>query len=285
MNATAAASGSAVQVEQVRLLPGRSPASILYRAVERERPSKVFVLFSGGKDSSVTLDYLWRHHGGIITGALHIVTGIGLQSTHDFVRSFCADRGIPLYEAAAPPGEYEAMVREHGFPGPGAHRYPYIRLKERALDRFIAEQKQHRMDRIGLITGVRIAESKRRMGTCRDIRRDGAQVWIATHIDWSNAEMASYRAEHAVPMSPASELLHLSAECLCGGMADDPSELVWIEACYGDDPAVLCILALQDELRAIGHPRSRWGEKVENPEEPVDPGMTPLCFDCAQASA
>jgi 3'-phosphoadenosine 5'-phosphosulfate sulfotransferase (PAPS reductase)/FAD synthetase len=279
-------------VEQIALVPSREPSDILNRAIGEHGPSRVYVLFSGGKDSSVTLDYLWRFHRERIDGALHISTGIGLQTTHDFVRAFCAERGIPLAEAFAPEGEYERMVREHGFPGPGQHRMAYIRLKERALDAFIRERKRHWLDRIGLVTGVRTGESRRRMGTCIDVRRDGAQVWIAPLIDWSNADMRRYREEHAVPMSPAAEALHHSYECLCGGMADlddAQDEWFWIKAFAPTDPSVLLIDRLQRELAAAGHPRCRWGVKVEDEPNPVDLGMEPLfapmCWECPLVAA
>lgn len=41
--------------EQLRLAPARDPGDIIQRAIDEEKPSRLFVLFSGGKDSTVVL--------------------------------------------------------------------------------------------------------------------------------------------------------------------------------------------------------------------------------------
>ena len=273
--------------EPLRLIPGREPAAILAEAMLKEKPSKAFVLFSGGKDSSVTLEYMWRNHRKMVTGALHVNTGIGLSSTREFAKVFCESRNIPFHEAHAPLA-YEDLIRrgwlskdgtrQVGFPGPAAHRFMYSWLKERALDAFVSLQKDHRLDRIGLITGVRAEESARRMGTTLDIRRDGAQVWIAPLIDWSSYDMQAYRTTYSVPMSPASSTIHISAECLCGAFGD-PRELNMIETFYGDDPVCGRIRKLEREMETKGVARCKWSTKFVGDPDPLGP-PGPLCVGC-----
>ena len=278
--------------EPLRLIPGREPAAILAEAMLKEKPSKAFVLFSGGKDSSVTLEYMWRNHRKMVTGALHVNTGIGLSSTREFAKVFCESRNIPFHEAHAPLA-YEDLIRrgwlskdgtrQVGFPGPAAHRFMYSWLKERALDAFVSLQKDHRLDRIGLITGVRAEESARRMGTTLDIRRDGAQVWIAPLIDWSSYDMQAYRTTYSVPMSPASSTIHISAECLCGAFGH-PRELDLIEAIYGDDPVCGRLRKLEKEMESDGVARCKWAANLPGDPVPIEP-PGPLCVGCYKVGA
>lgn len=272
--------------DQIRLIPGREPGAIIEQALKLHNPSKAFVLLSGGKDSTVTLDYLWRNHPDIVTGALHLNTRIGLRSTNDFARQFCEERSIPFFEAAAPVS-YEDMVRRgwwskernqrmRGFPGSGAHLFSYSWLKERSLDAFTNIYKDHRLDNIMLLTGVRAEESVRRMGTCVDVDKDGSKIWVAPLIDWTRRDMQEHRTFYSVPMSPASSTLHISAECLCGAFGE-PGELDLIGTFY-DDPVVPRIRRLEKEMEAAGEPRCKWA--VSLPDDPVQTAAPRLCVDC-----
>lgn len=261
----------------MRLIPAREASEIFGMAIAIHNPIARMVLFSGGKDSSVTLDYMWRNHRSEITGALHINTGIGLQSTHDFAKQFCDERGIPFYEITTKE-VYEEIVEKHGFPGSGAHMKMYVRLKERPLDAFIAATKRKWKDRIALITGVRAEESRRRMGTCISVDRKGAKVWIAPLIDWSMRDMQAYREKYSVEMSPASSTIHLSAECLCGAFGS-PDELDLIET-FHPDPSLKRIRALEKKLASEGHRRCRWGVTVPGEESKDNMAPGPMCVGC-----
>ena len=62
---------------------------------------------------------------------------------------------------------------EYGFPGPAAHRYMYIWLKERSLREVSLEAQDGQNRRVMLITGVCSSESQRRMGHVEPVQRDG----------------------------------------------------------------------------------------------------------------
>lgn len=272
--------------EQRRLIPAREPGAIIEQALKLHNPTKAFVLFSGGKDSSVTLDYLWREHREIVSGALHLNTGIGIQSTRDFAREFCEERGIPFHQGFAPIA-YEDLVRqgwwnvkkrqrENGFPGSAAHLFSYAWLKERALDAFVSMYKNGRNDRVMLLTGVRAEESIRRMGTCVDVERDGGKVWVAPLIDYTARDMQEHRTFYSVPMSPASTEIHISGECLCGAFGQ-PSEIDLIGGLY-DDPVVPRIRALEKEMECRGVARCKWGVNLRDDEIPTSAPR--LCVNC-----
>jgi 3'-phosphoadenosine 5'-phosphosulfate sulfotransferase (PAPS reductase)/FAD synthetase len=242
---------------------------LLADAIAEHQPRKVFALFSGGNDSAVLVSWARINFGRRIDAAVFVDTGTALPGVRRFVEDFCANRYIPLltYDAG---DEYDRMVREHGFPGPAGHRFAYVRLKERQIDALVREHKEHRNDRIMLLTGVRRAESVRRMGTTQPVRRDGSQVWVAPLIDWTHADMRAYREHHDMEESPVAALLHRSGECNCGAFAA-PGEREELASLW---PSWWAERMAPLEA-ATGR---RWGERPAREHQPSEPG--PMCSDC-----
>jgi 3'-phosphoadenosine 5'-phosphosulfate sulfotransferase (PAPS reductase)/FAD synthetase len=246
---------------------------IVIDAIVEHEPSKVFVLFSGGGDSSVLLSWARINFGRRIDAAVFIDTGTALPGVREFVETFCVNRYIPLFVLEAGDA-YARMVRKHGIPGPGAHLYPYVWLKERQLDKLVREQKAHRTDRILLLTGARRAESTRRMGTAVPIKRDGSTVWANPLIDWTNADMRAYRDHHQLEQSTVAALMHRSGECNCGAFAkpgerDELRSLwpTWFEA---------TIAPLERDAAKRGLP-CVWGQRQSGDDSRVGP----MCQGCA----
>jgi 3'-phosphoadenosine 5'-phosphosulfate sulfotransferase (PAPS reductase)/FAD synthetase len=248
---------------------------LLIDAIVEHNPGKVFALFSGGNDSSVLTSWARITIGQKLDAAVYIDTGTALPGVRDFVEAFCANRYLPLVVLEAGDA-YQRMVKRWGVPGPGAHRYPYVWLKERQLDRLIREHKQHHRDRIMLLTGVRRAESIRRMGTVESVKRDGCTVWVAPLLDWTHHDMRAYREHHQLEQSNVAALIHRSGECNCGAFADD-GEREMLRSLYPDWWQEI-IGRAEDAARARGL-HDRWGERP--------PGVTPatdragrLCASC-----
>lgn len=235
-----------MSLEQVAL-------EIFDRAVATYQPSHVFILTSGGNDSVVPLHLIHNHRP--YTAAVHVDTGIGIPETQEHLRAQCEAWGVPLkvYKATEntkadgtpDPQMYDDIVKQHGFPGPTLHTRMYNRLKERQLERLIREHKTHHRDKIMLVTGVRRAESRRRMGYVEETQERGARVWVAPVADWTDEMMASYRREHDITPNPVSAKLGISGECLCGAYAKK-GELAAICAHYPEVGKRL--LDLQDEV-------------------------------------
>lgn len=277
----------------------RKAFAILEDAVQTEiidagrELAAVVILFSGGNDST-TLAHLFRHTA---SHAAHANTGIGIEATRQFVRDTCAGWDLPLIEKHPLPGQtyrdivlgrYRAKNGKQpwpgGFPGPAAHFMMYRMLKERALRQVRKELVTNpRKQRVIYLTGVRTAESARRLMTTTAagaVRREGSVVWVSPLIGWSALDLNAYRRVHAdVPVNGVSANLHMSGECLCGAFAHH-GELDEIEFWYPEMAAE--IRALEAEVQALGvgdEAHCQWGwDKNRDREKPSRSG--PLCKSC-----
>lgn len=242
----------------------RESEAIYRAAYEEYKPSKVFALFSGGDDSLSSTLFASKQEG--FTGCIHINTGTGIRQTSEYVRETCSKMRWPLVELHPTEKSYEEFVLEHGFPGPAAHRYCYIWLKEKPLRWFVANvAKNSTHDRVMLITGVRLQESTRRMGHVEKVMREGSRVWTAPLLYWSKLDCLRWIASQGVARNPVAELLHGSKECNCGAYANNETsnELEEIRLWYPETAGQ--IDALQVKAKAAGV-HCKWG--VKPPEEP-----------------
>jgi 3'-phosphoadenosine 5'-phosphosulfate sulfotransferase (PAPS reductase)/FAD synthetase len=243
-------------------------------AIVDHEPSSMFALFSGGNDSAVLTAWARMRFGRRLDAAVFIDTGTALPGVREFVEAFCANRYLPLIVLEAGDA-YQRMVRKHGLPGPGAHLYPYVWLKERQLDRLIRERKTHPRDRIVLLTGARRAESQRRMSKAVPVWRSGSTVWVNPLLDWTNADMRAYREQHGLEQSEVAALIHRSGECNCGAFAGpgEREELrsLWPEW-FEENIAPLERIAAGRGLPCV------WGERARRPIDDGNVGL--LCSDC-----
>lgn len=248
---------------------------VIDAAVAEHQPVKVFALFSGGHDS-VTSTHIAAQHPAF-SGVVHVNTGIGIEETRDYVRATCAQHGWPLYELHAPEGLYERECLEFGMPGgPIQHGVFYQKLKDDQLRTLVREHKRFRGDRVGLVTGVRLAESQRRMKVHPEpIRREGAQLWINPILSFTAYDIGDYMEANDIARNPVVDKLHRSGECLCGALAR-PEELDEIGFWY---PAVAQrIKDLEHECFKRGVPHN-WGSAPSQPMNENQP-MLPLCQSC-----
>lgn len=248
---------------------------IVQEAKAEHKPSRTFLLYSGGNDSQVLLHSMWRHADEIV----HIDTGIGIPEVADFCRKVAGGFAIP-YTELHPPIGYENLVLNvfSGMPGPGYHRWTYTRLKERPIRQLIRHHRRYNGERFMLLGGVRRAESARRANR-EIVHRQGGTVWVQPLIDWTNDEMREYRQRFDVVQSEVAANLHMSGECLCGAMADQDesrSERAAIKFFYPDFDARLTALEQECERRGLKY--CEWG--VKRGAEP-EGQFTPACQSCA----
>lgn len=263
---------------------------IIENAVAEHKPAAIFALFSGGHDSLVSTHFAANILGNRLDGVVHIDTGIGIPETQEFVKAICETFCWPLkiYRAlentkadgTPDPKDYEAIIMEHGFPGPSAHQYMYNNLKLRQVERLVREHRGKRGRKVMLITGVRIEESSRRMGTVKDIQvppKGGGQVWVAPMLHHTSQDQHDYMAMHGLPRNPVKDKLCMSGECLCGAFAHK-GELQEIEFWY---PAVAArIKRLEQRVLAKYGQCSGW-EGSDFGIHDDRQQMLPLCAGCA----
>jgi 3'-phosphoadenosine 5'-phosphosulfate sulfotransferase (PAPS reductase)/FAD synthetase len=259
---------------------------IFNAAYDTHKPTAVFILTSGGNDSVVPL-HLFASDDRV-DATVHIDTGIRAPEVEPHVVAVAERFNIPLliYRASEntkadgtpDPQRYEDFVMKHGFPGPAQHTRMYNRLKQRAVERLVREHRGPRGTCVMLVTGVRKAESRRRMGYVEEEQRLGGQLWVAPVANWDNSAMSLYRAHHEIPKNPVSEKLGMSGECLCGAFAK-PGELDEIAKYY---PEVA--QRLRDLQARAGLPWG-YGERPDRQWREVEAGqgtlgLTPLCTSC-----
>ena len=255
-----------------------SAVNVIRDAIEEHNPVKVYVLVSGGNDSTVVADIAHRY-GPRVDAVVHINTGIGIEQTREFVRDFAANwLELPLIEKFAPK-TYEELVLEYGFPGPAAHRYMYSWLKERSLREVRREAQSGRRDRVMFITGVRHAESSRRMGHVRPVQRDGNTVWVAPILDFEHKDMWDYREREKMPTNEVVAILHMSGECLCGAFSK-PGEFEWIKMWFPEVAGR--IEKLQVMAKRQGVVSDTWGPQSSKKIKQAREAAGMLCSDCVQ---
>ena len=261
------------------------PDDVIGWALNQHDIKSTVCLFSGGHDSLTATHYVMENYAHLSPEVVHIDTGIGIPETQQFVIDTCERYGWPLsiYRAvnnvkadgAPDPMIYDDIVLQNGFPGPGAHRIMYSKLKQRQVRRVTRDRKRKHSDRVMFVSGVRKEESTRRMGTTEYIQRDGAQVWVAPLLDFTGSDQKQYMNEHDLPRNPVKDKLCVSGECLCGAFAHE-GELKEIEFWYLDTGKR--IRELERRVTEAGHKggweKSRWKRdaKVEK--------AGPMCATC-----
>lgn len=251
----------------------------LDEAIREHRPSHVFALFSGGHDSLCSTSVAAKHPS--FTAAVHINTGVGIEATRQFVRDTCEKQSWPLIEMHPDAKTYRDLIVEKGMPGgPKAHSTMYYWLKQRQVRRLVREHKQGIHGRVALVTGIRVAESERRMASvmAQPVHRIGAQVWVNPILDWTKTDCHDYMEAEGLDRNLTVDLLHRSGECLCGALAHY-SEIREIERWFPEEAAVLHgyeELAFQN-----GHPENVWGARLP---DKISRAQLPLCVSCEASS-
>lgn len=263
----------------------------LGRAIHMHNPARVFGLFSGGHDSLTAVMVAKSHPR--FTAAAHINTGIGIEATRIFVRETAAAIGITLLEYKATehtqasgkpdPQDYDAIVRQYGFPGPAKHASMYVRLKEKQLSRLerdheIGGRSFHKR-RVLYVSGARSQESVRRMGHVQEVQHEGRRIWCAPIHDWSKLDTTLLISWLGLKRNPVVDLIHKSGECLCGAFSEK-GELEELNMWDETRPAYNRIKALEAEEIA----RGRWGWEGRPPKCPKakirQPGI--MCNSCSK---
>ena len=244
-----------------------------------------YALFSGGHDSLCATWVAAQHP--LFRGVIHLNTGIGIEQTREFVRETCAQQSWPLIEIQAPEGRYDQLVLERGgFPyGVLSHNVMLFYLKQQPLERWFRNTDGP----VGLVTGIRRAESERRMGAgiSTPVRRWRRRYWVSPLLDWSKIDCNRLIESEGLSRNPVVDLLHRSGECLCGALARH-GEIREIARWYPE--AALRINKLERECEERGIVANVWAgfqaRKLAEGQMQLfsKAALAPLCTSC-EASA
>ena len=233
---------------------------ILTEALEKYRPIKVALLFSGGHDSLVNTHVC----ANILTGlqiafvVYHGDTTIGIPETQEYVKDVCKKYNWNLI-IRRPPNKkdwYDELIKGYGFPGPTkqSHQICYRRLKERALNAFVTHEcktSPYKREFVLLCSGVRKDESKIRMGYVHETSKDRSKIWTNPVFYFTEKDCERYMKEYDLPRNPVKDRICISGECLCGAFGGK-EEFAEIKTCYPETAAR--INALHEMAIANGHP-------------------------------
>lgn len=265
------------------MLENACPNDITQAAIESFSPVKKFVGFSGGNDSLATAHFSMENIPDC--GIFHIVTGIGLKLVEEYVRDVCKKYYWPLTIIRAKEDcgqDYRQLVLAHGFPGPAHHYKMFQRLKERAALKLLRDNKSNTSDNVMLATGIRQDESKRRGGYKYSvIDFTGNLMWVNPLYYKSKIWFLNYIAEHKLPQNPASKIMGMSGECLCGAFAEK-GELELIRRVEPETADY--IQSLEVEVRQAGH---NWGWEDKPPKKrctKTGDMFMPFCVGCERKS-
>jgi 3'-phosphoadenosine 5'-phosphosulfate sulfotransferase (PAPS reductase)/FAD synthetase len=230
------------------------------------------------------------------SGCIHLDTRTGVPETRAFVEDTCRERGWPLEVYEAPAGEYERLVLDgyrtrdgrlhQGFPsGLKSHSTMYYYLKQRQIQAAIKRHKTSRFERIGLLTGIRTAESARRERTVMGQRAlvykdpERSAVWFNPIRDWEKQDCLYFLEQQGIGRNPVSVNCHRSGECLCGALANhaELGEIAFFYPEVGERYA-----RMQSEAQARGLERWQWagGPRGRRRYSARAARALPLCTSC-----
>jgi 3'-phosphoadenosine 5'-phosphosulfate sulfotransferase (PAPS reductase)/FAD synthetase len=171
-----------------------------------------YVLFSGGKDSLCTLDYIRRIGLELkkdIT-ALHVDTTAGFPEVTEYVIETCEKLNVRL-EIVKPKRNYCELAKRWGIPSHNS-RWCCKELKIRPLRDFLKKIEEDKI----VFDGIRAVES--------NLRAKYLPIWFHPSFNclsaspifhWSDEDVRTYIKDMNLPQSPVYKL-GTSAECWCG---------------------------------------------------------------------
>ena len=210
-----------------------TPFEIMDDAISKYNLNKLYVLFSGGKDSVCIAHFISTNYPDKFAGCVFTNTGIASQETRKFVISYCKEMGWKLYMTWPSDKErYYNIVMKHGFARQGNHRLVMGYIKYHSWYYFLKE-KIIKGEKAAFISGVRKKESdirnKRRLYTKHPVdQRSRFELFIKPFLYKNGVQLWDYFIENNLKKSGVYEWLNKSGECLCGSFTE-PWELKMLE--------------------------------------------------------
>jgi 3'-phosphoadenosine 5'-phosphosulfate sulfotransferase (PAPS reductase)/FAD synthetase len=219
-------------------------------------PEMAWAFVSGGKDSVANALHLSEL--GKLAGIVTFDTGIRVPEAIEFVSSFAGRLNVP-FESYATPVRFGDLVRKYHFPSPATHYIFVSALKGRCVRQF---HKAH--PEAWGASGVRQKESRRRMFNTQEFGKwEGVPMWAPIY-DWSDKQVWEYLAKKGESPSPASRILGISGDCLCGAYSRR-EEVFLMKGAYPVQSEEIAELE-----RQTGETWGRWSEGLSTNQTRID---------------
>lgn len=256
------------------------PQEIVKIALEREDFDSMYVLYSGGKDSSVTLDFIRKQFPKQFKGAVFTNVGLGSQGTRQFVIDYCHRKDIPLF-LTYPKEEHNFYhtALNKGFATKGSHRIWMGYLKYHSWYYFIRDYARKTKGQNPIyISGVRKKESKQRDQiknyTREPIDKNATMTFARPMFFQNGVQLWDYFLENNLEKTPTYEWLNRSGECYCGAYTE-PWDLQMMKT--HDRFAFDTIQWMEEQIKLLGTEYAKrhwmWGE-VKHSTEDIENQMT-----------
>ncbi|MHB9288106.1 phosphoadenosine phosphosulfate reductase family protein [Halobacteriales archaeon Cl-PHB] len=171
-------------------------------------------LCSGGQDSAVAAHVAVRW--GPADLLVYLDTRTGLEENREYVERLADHLGVQLWTLRTQES-YSERVQSEGFPGPSLHSIMYRSLKERQIQKLATVCNGFgNAANLHLWTGVRSAESERRMRNVEPESEGARWAWHAPIHDWTKADCRDYLERFDLPENPLWDTLGRSGDCFCG---------------------------------------------------------------------
>lgn len=199
----------------------RTNTEIIKQAVKRYKTEQFIVLYSGGRDSTVTLDSTIK---AIKELGLKIPlkiqywnTGINLSENQEFVESKASKLGLELIQLQPKSWfTHEALYERFGFLSVGGHRMALGFLKWFGFREFARLNKE---ENICYVSGRRKLESNTRtkMNSNKPIDMPESNMKFCSPLYYlTNNQRDLYLDKYNLTASPCYETVHTDGNCQCG---------------------------------------------------------------------
>jgi len=252
------------------------PKEIMDMAIKQYSLDKLYVLFSGGKDSVCVLHFIATNYPDIFGGAVFTNTGLGSQETRKFVINYCKEMGWKLYLTYPQENErFQKIMLKNGFATAGSHRIWMGYLKFHAWYYFSKWRKKELNEKMAFISGVRKKESNQRAKikayTRKPIDVNATMIFIKPFLHKNGVELWDYFIENNLKKTPVYDWLNRSGECYCGAFTQTGD----LKLMQKYDPLAFETIRRYEKLiqkngTEIAKKNSKWGEQNQATDDIIN---------------
>jgi len=173
---------------------------------------RVYVMFSGGRDSLVTLDLTLKALEMDVVKPLFIDTGIATPGLKEYVIETCEGYGLEP-KIIEPDYDFFDLVLKKGFPMV-KYRWCKEYLKMRPLKRFVDEVREQ--EKAILVTGIRREESWFKARAHKTYEHPFLRIKVYAPIfDWASELVRRYIEVKGLEENPLYEVYGKAYDCWC----------------------------------------------------------------------